>query len=387
MLNSIAVVGASLAGLRAIETFRSEGFDKDIVLVGAEPHRPYNRPPLSKSFLAGTVDGAGLEFPGLDDLDIHWKLGRQAVSLVVDERAVVLDNGEHVRFDGLVIATGATPRKLQMVLPSSGVHQVRTYDDVLALKADLKVAQRVVIIGGGLVGTECASTMRGLGLDVSLVSPDPVLGRVLGDLAKAAARRVLETGVQVINAGVVALTGAGRVESVVLDDGRSLTTDVVVVAIGAAPEISWLDGVAPIRDGVVCDERMRVIGLEDVVAAGDVAQWPHPALGGELLRLEHWTNASQQGAAAARSLLHGDDAVPYAPLPSFWTDQFGTRIQGIGLVTPGDQAAVISGDAAGSKFVAEFRRNGVLTAAVVAGSPRTLVSYRSELLARYSGES
>lgn len=380
-LRTIVVVGASLAGLRAAETVRAEGFDGRLVVVGEEPCPPYNRPPLSKAFLtARAVEDVVLEFPSVADLDAEWVLGTRAVALSPRDREVLLAGGATLTYDGLVIATGAAPRELPaLTLPSSGVHRLRTVEDAAQLRSGLQSARRVVVIGGGLIGTEVASSCRDLGLDVALVTPDPVLVRVLGPLAASAAARLTQHGVRVHRCGVVAVEGVDHPEAVLLDDGSRLAADVIVVAIGAVPETRWLRGAAQFNDGVICDEKMRVAGLPGVVAAGDVARWPHPLLGGELLRLEHWTNASEQGVAAAKTLLHGDDALPYRPVPSFWSDQFGIRLQGVGLPALAEEVCVVSGDAQSDAFVAEFRRDGALVGAVAANRPRALLAYRQEL--------
>lgn len=383
-MQSIVVVGASLAGLRAAETLRAEGFAGRLVVIGDEPHPPYDRPPLSKGLLTGNVLQSSLGLRQPPDLDAEWLLGERAVGLDARGRAVVLSGGRRVGYDGLVIATGATPRRphtLPMDLP--GVITLRTLDDAVRLRGELADGPRVAILGGGFIGTEVASSCRALGLDVTLVTAEPLLGRALGGLAEAACRRALDHGVRVIHpATLTAVHGPARVTEVVLDDDRRLPADVLVVAIGAAPATGWLEGSgARLADGVVCDASLHVTGLPGVVAAGDVARWPHPALGGRLLRLEHWTNAGEQAAFAARRLLHEDTGAPFAPVPSFWSEQFGTRIQGIGLPHLADRTRVVEGDAAGPRFVAEQLRDGEVVGVVTAGAPRAFLAYRSRLTA------
>jgi NADPH-dependent 2,4-dienoyl-CoA reductase/sulfur reductase-like enzyme len=243
----------------------------------------------------------------------------------------------------------------------------------------------VVIIGGGFIGTEVASSCRTLGLDVTIVTAEPVLARALGPLSAAAASRATDHGVTVLHpASVAEVRGHRRVEEVVLDDGRSLHADVLVVAVGAVPATDWLthSGIH-LDDGVVCDAGLGVAGLSDVVAAGDIARWPHPDLGGALLRLEHWTNATEQAVAAARRLLHGSVAGPYVPVPSFWSDQFGARLQCVGLPALADETRLVEGDPASGRFVAEFLRAGEIVGATASGAPRALLSYRQQLANRH----
>lgn len=384
----IVVVGASLAGLRAAETLRREGFDGRLVMLGDEPHRPYNRTPLSTSFLGSSAEGPAVpEFPTAGGLDAEWELGGAAVALDAGRREVVLASGRTVAYDGLVVATGARPRGLPGIpLPEAGVHPLRTFDQALALRGALEGARRVVVIGGGLIGTEVASACRERGLQVTVVSPDPPLVRVLGPLSPSVVPRMERHGVALVRSGVAAVTGRARPDTVVLTDGRRLLADVVVLAVGAVPETSWLDGSSVnTADGVLCDERLRVVGLTGAVAAGDVARWPHPLARGRTLRLEHWTNAGEQGAAAARALLHGDGAPAHAPVPSFWSDQFGIRLQGVGLPALAETVHVVSGDPSGDDgFLAEFHRAGELVGAVTVGRPKDLVSYRGRLAASFA---
>jgi 3-phenylpropionate/trans-cinnamate dioxygenase ferredoxin reductase subunit len=377
-MHSVVVVGASLAGLRAIEALRREGYDGQIVAVGEEPHPPYDRPPLSKGILTGT-DAVATALRSQPALDIEWRLGERAVALDTADRQVRLAGGERIPYDGLVITTGAIPRSIPGIpVGLRGVITLRTLDDALALRRALAGDPSVVIIGGGFIGTEVASSCRTLGLDVTVVTTEPLLARALGPLSAAAATRAADHGVTVLQpASVAEVRGHRRVEEVVLHDGRTLRADVLVVAVGATPATGWLrDSGIPLDDGVVCDAGLGVAGHPGIVAAGDVARWPHPALGGVLLRLEHWTNAAEQAAAAARRLLHGDAAGAHAPVPSFWSDQFGVRLQGVGLPTLADEVRVIEGDPAGDRFVAEFLRAGEVVAATTAGAPRALLGYR-----------
>jgi 3-phenylpropionate/trans-cinnamate dioxygenase ferredoxin reductase subunit len=385
-VRDVVVVGASLAGLRTAEALRREGFDGRLVVVGEENHPPYDRPPLSKAFLSTELGSEDLHLRQSADLRAEWLLQRSVRRVDQREQTVALSDGSSLHYDGLVIATGAAPRRLPGIdLSIPGVHELRTVDDARSLRDELSGVPRVVIVGGGFIGAELASTCRGLGLDVSVVTDLPLLATALGSLAGAATARARDHGVRVVDTAMVTGLATGdRVAGVVLSDGRTIPADVVVVAVGAVPRTSWLEGSGAILDnGVVCDETLAVRGLPSAVAAGDVARWPHPALGGALLRIEHWTNAVEQAAAAARRLVHGA-APAHAPVPSFWSDQFGVRLQGVGLAHCADEVIVVDGEPAGDQFLAEYRRRGEVVGAVVAGAggAARLLPYRRDLVGR-----
>jgi len=387
-LRAIAVVGASLAGLRACETFRREGFDGRLSLIGAEPHLPYDRPPLSKELLAGEwePDQTWLRKQPYDELRLDLRLGRRAVRLDRDGRTVVLDDGERVDFDGVVIATGSTPRQLPGTPPLPGIFTLRTLDDCLAIRAELERGPRVVVVGAGFIGSEVASTCRGRGLDVTVLEAlpvplvrglGPVLGGVLGDLHR-------DHGVELrCDAVVAGFDGSERVERVRLADGSSIAADVVVVGVGVFPETRWLEGSGlTLDDGVVCDTTCRA--APGVVAAGDVTRWPNPLFDGEVMRLEHWTNATEQGVHAARTLLTGDDAESFAPVPFVWSDQYDTKIQTVGLVGADDEIEIAHGSLEERRFVALFGRGGRLTGALGFSRPRQVMQYRRMIAERAS---
>ncbi len=379
----IVIVGASLAGLRAAEGLRRAGFDGELVLVGEETHQPYDRPPLSKAFMRGLPDGTSLELRQSDALAAEWMLGRRAVHLDRQGKRIELSDGSRVPYDGLVIATGSAARTLpEIPTGAAGVHLLRTLDDAVALRRELSGSPRLAVVGGGFIGSELASTCRDLGLDTTVITPLPLLAGPLGPLAEAATARARDHGVHVIEAAVVGADVGDRISGVRLDNGVTVAADVVVVAVGAVAQTGWLQGSGvQLSNGVVCDDTLAVLGLPDAVAAGDVVRWPHPAAGGALLRIEHWTNAAEQATAAAKRLLLGPGAA-FAPVPSFWSDQFGIRIQGVGLTALADEAIVVDGDPAGDSFVAEYRSAGRLVGAVVggaAGSVTALLPYRREL--------
>ena len=385
-MHRIVIVGGSLAGLRAAEALRRLGFDGVLTVIGREAHMPYDRPPLSKGILTGAVEPSEIALRQQGDLRVEWLLGMTVTDLDPAARVVRLAGGRAVPYDGLIAATGAVPRRLpgpDVPASMTGVHGLRTLEDALRLRDALAGRPRVAIVGGGFIGMEVASQCRGLGLSVTVVTPDPVLGRALGALSWSAEQRARDYGVDVrAGRGVRSLLGQGHVEEIVLDDGERVAADVVIVAIGAVPATGWLSGLGlDLNAGILCGPSLAVVGLDDVVAAGDVVRWPHPARGGSAVRLEHWSSAGEQAVAAAERLLNGPDVAPHAPVPSFWSDQFGVRLQGVGHPDLADAVDVVEGDPASDRFVAEYRRSGRLVAALVAGAPRALLPYRRELAA------
>ncbi len=383
--STIVVVGASLAGLRAAETLRAEGHAGPVVVIGAEHHLPYDRPPLSKQFLAGTwgLDRVLLRPPEkITALELDLRLGHSAGSLDVEGHTLELDDGSTVHFDGLVLATGAHPRPLPHTTPRPGMHMLRTLEDSIALGDATRVPEaRVVVVGAGFIGSEVAATCRGLGAHVTVVEAlAQPLARVLGTAMGAACGALhraheveLLTGV-----GVGALR-SGRdgatVDGVELDDGTVLDADVVVIGIGVVPTTQWLEGSGlEISDGVVADATLHV--ADDVVVAGDMARWFDQGIGATV-RIEHWTNAAEQGVAAARNLLAGRaDADAYVPVPYFWSDQYDVKIQVIGHPGPDDDVVVVDGSVDERRFVALYGRAGRLTAALGFSRPRQLMGYR-----------
>ncbi|WP_419920057.1 NAD(P)/FAD-dependent oxidoreductase [Candidatus Poriferisocius sp.] len=388
-MRSIAIVGASLAGTRAAETLRRDGFDGAITIIGDEPHQPYDRPPLSKQVLAGEwqpdrillSDGAAL-----GDLDVGWRLGHRAVGLDVATRTVTLDSGSPVTADGILIATGARCREL----PTGGldgIHTLRGLDDCLAIRAELEATpRRVVVVGAGFIGAEVAATARGRGLEVTVVEALPVpLGRVLGpEIGTVCAEVHRDHGVDLrLGVGVDGFEGHGRVERVNLGDGTSVDADVVVVGIGVIPNTGWLEGSGlELNDGVVCDE--TCLAAPGIAAAGDVARWPN-RLFGETMRVEHWDNAIEQGQQAVRRLLTADGkAQPYAPVPWFWSDQYDRKIQLAGRVRPDDEVRIVTGSTTERRFAALYGRAGRLVGVLGFNRPRHVMKYR-QLVARGAG--
>jgi NADPH-dependent 2,4-dienoyl-CoA reductase/sulfur reductase-like enzyme len=382
-MKSIVVVGASLAGLRAVETLRREGYAGKLTLVGAEPHLPYDRPPLSKEMLAGDWehDQIILRKVPYEDLDLELRLGVAASALDVGARTVTLASGTELTFDGLVIATGSTPRMLPGLPKLDGVFTLRTIDDCHAIRDRLDGGARVCVIGAGFIGSEVAATCRKRGLDVTVLEalPQPMVRGVGLELGAVLARLHRDNGVD-LRCGVTLETieGDGRVERVRLADGSAVECDVLLVAVGVGPETTWLEGSGLVLDdGIVCDETL--MAAPGVVAAGDVTRWPNPVFDGEVMRLEHWTNAAEQGVYVGQRLLH-DDAegapTPFAPVPFVWSDQYDVKIQIAGRFSGQDRMEVVHGSLDDSRFVAIFERGGRISGVLGFSQARRVMQYR-----------
>ncbi len=378
-LERIVVVGASLAGLRACETLRTEGFRGTITLIGDEPHLPYDRPPLSKKLLAGEwePDRIVLRKPdAIDELVLDLRLGQRAAGLDLDDRAVVLADGTSVPFDGVVLATGSRTRRLpgQDAVPE--IRELRTLDDSLGLRALISDGSaRLVVIGAGFIGLEVAATARSLGCPVTVLeAAEAPLIRGLG-VEMGRATTSIHEGIE-IRCGVT--VEELRADGVRLAGGEQVPADVIVVGIGVTPATDWLDNSGlELRHGVVCDATLGA-GPPGVYAAGDLARWPNE-LFGEEMRLEHWTNAAEQGAAAARNLLvtaAGGTAHSYAPVPFFWSDQAPHRIQFLGHCGAMDDVEIVVGTPESGRFLALFGRQGRLRGALGVNAPRLVMPYR-----------
>ncbi|WP_404316142.1 NAD(P)/FAD-dependent oxidoreductase [Prescottella equi] len=383
-MSRIVVVGASAAGLTAAESLRRDGFEGSVTLIGEEPHLPYDRPPLSKQVLRGDWDLERVHLRSADMLDgigAEWLLGRRAVGLDIAGREVVLDDGARVGFDGLVIATGVRPRLLPFGHDLAGVHVLRGLDDAVALRDDLDSAESVVVVGAGFLGAEAAAVARELGRQVTLVDPlsAPMVRQLGSDIGARVARLHVERGVDLrCGTGVVGFTSRqGRVSGVELDDGTVVGADIVLVAIGSVPAVDWLaTSGLPLGDGLLCDQYCEA--APGIVGAGDVASWPHPDFG--RLRLEHRMNATEQGTAAARTLLGYRDS--FAPVPYFWTDQYDVKIQAYGRTSGDDDFAVVAGDPDAGRFAGLFGRDGRTSAAISWNMPREARVLRTKVIER-----
>lgn len=381
----IVIVGAGLAGIRTAEALRRNGSEADITLVGEETEHPYERPPLSKDILLGKADPDGirlLDGDRLAALDLRLRLGVRATALDPLRRKVTLDSGDELHYDELVIATGARARHLpfgELDSPAAGVHVLRTLADAVALRDAFAENPRVAVIGGGVIGCEVASAASTLGLDVTIIDPLPALmQRVVGEaLAERIAQMHLEAGVTLrLNTGVDGLeTDSDRVVGVRLTSGDVVPAEVVVVGVGAVPNVEWLENSGlTLENGVLADEHLAAVGANNIHVVGDVARWHHRGYG-ETIRAEHWTAAIDHADAVGQSLTGTPTAVD--GVPYIWTDQYGRRIQVAGRIDPDDEV-VFAVDEAGppSKLFAQFGSNGVQHAAISLGAAPMLIKSR-----------
>ncbi|MER6961126.1 FAD-dependent oxidoreductase [Streptomyces sp. NPDC000618] len=391
----VLVAGASMAGLRAAEQLRSAGWTGAITIVGDEPHMPYNRPPLSKEVLAGKAPFASLAFRLRPSVaDVQWRLGARIAASSLSARTVELDDGETIPYDGLVVATGMRPRRLRCPGPLAGRHTVRTLDDAQGLREELtRPGARLVVVGAGFIGCEVAATAVGLGVaEVTVVDPLPL--PMVGPLGELVARALLERhevrGVRfVLGTGVTGFEGDDRVTGVALDDGTVLPADVVLESVGSLANTEWLDGNdLDLSDGVLTDAALRVGGRPDVVAVGDVARFPNARYDGVPRRVEHWCIPTDTARHAARALvahLVGAEAdpAPFAPLPSFWSDQHDFRLQAFGAPALGkDDVRVLDGDPDGDALIG-YHRHDRLVGVLALGGPTAVSAaarYRAALL-------
>lgn len=373
----VVIVGASLAGLRAAEQLRSVGYAATVRVLGSEPHPPYNRPPLSKEVLADPGDTDPARLHAMVALrrrasvaDVDFLLGTRVEAADLESRKLLLSDGRHLAYDGLVVATGLRPRRLTVEGPQRGRFTLRTLDDVVALRNELGTergsgpgsglgsgrgsARRVVVVGGGFVGCETACTLLRRGCEVSVVEPfGAPMERVLGTApAHAVQRHLSEHGLRFVTGRAVAgFTGTERVTGVRLDDGSELPADLVVEAVGSVCNTEWLrdnPGI-DLSDGVLCDDRLRVVGADHAVAVGDVARFPNRLVDDVPRRVEHWsmpTDTARRAAPTLHAILRGEepDRTPFLPVPSFWSDQLDLRFQSFGSPGLADEVRLTEGD-------------------------------------------
>ncbi len=441
-MKHVAVIGASLAGLSAARALRSQGFQGRLTIVGAENHRPYDRPPLSKELLAGTmtVDELALERDD-EDLRADWRLGVRADRLELAAGVLHLDDGSSLQADGIVIATGAAARRFPGTEGVTGVHVLRTLDDALDLRAELVAGTRLVVVGAGFIGAEVASTAHSLGVDVTVleVAPTPLsgpLGVQMGGLVaglhadhgvrlhcgvevsgvkvsgveasggKVSGGKV--SGVEVSGGKVSGIAGTARVTAVALADGRQIPADVVVIGVGAVPNVGWLQNSGlDIGNGVHCDE-VGGTGHPNVVAVGDCSAWLNPRTGRHQ-RVEHWTAARDRPSVAVATLLSQAAGAGSGPAgsgpagsgsagsgsaassgsagrvsareraPYFWSDQYGIRIQFAGQIQPGDEVVLEIGAPQDKSFLAVYRRDGAPVAVLGVDQVREFTRWRRQI--------
>ena len=378
----IAVVGGSLAGLRAVETLRTDGFDGEITVVNAEDTAPYDRPPLSKKFLSGEWEADRIQLrktSDIEELGATWLNATQATALNVATHELTLNTSSVLNYDACIIATGGIARELPQQPQARGIHQLRTLHDAQALREELQPGKKLVVIGAGFIGLEAAATAVARGCTVTVVEglPAPLI-RGLGEEMGRAATAIHATQGVAIRCNVRVLG---------IDTNANSVTG---VRIGVAPATQWLDGSGlTVNDGVVCDAHLQA--APGVFAAGDVARWEN-GLYSDLeptMRVEHWTTAAEQGAHAARNALahiNNTPLTPYSAVPFFWSDQFTSRIQFLGRSTDAEEIRVVAGSVDEGKFAAAYMRAGRLVGVLGVSMPKVVMPSRKLLEVHTSWE-
>ncbi|MGV9562702.1 NAD(P)/FAD-dependent oxidoreductase [Streptomyces sp. NPDC003480] len=391
----IVIVGASLAGLRAAETLRGEGFTGSLTMIGDEPYEPYDRPPLSKAVLLGKASPRDTELPRRRNIDARWRLGVAATGLDVSAKRVRLADGDEVEYDRLLIATGvrARPWPKESEARLDGVFVLRTRDDAVRLERRLRASpRRVLVIGAGFTGSEIASACRDQNIPVTVAErgDGPLVGALGGVIGAVAAELHRENGVD-LRTGVMvtALEGdpAGRVRAAHLSDGGVVEANAVVVSLGATRNTEWLagSGLGAGPRGIACDAGCRAfdfrgIVTDDIYVAGDVARSPHPLFGYQFLSLEHWGNAVSQAEVAAHNMISASaDRRPHIWVPAFWSSQFGVNIKSVGVPSMGDEIMITQGSLAERRFVGAYGYQGRVIAAVSFDNTRWLDFYQRQI--------
>jgi 3-phenylpropionate/trans-cinnamate dioxygenase ferredoxin reductase subunit len=384
-MQTIVVVGGSLAGLRCAQALRRRGYSGRLVIVSGETELPYDRPPLSKQVLTGAWAADKLFFHAREDhaaLQLEWLLGERASGLDVSARRLSLASGLQLSYDGLVIATGATPRTLSQAREFSGVFTLRTLADARAIAAAFSHKPRLLVVGAGFIGLEVAASARACGLEVSVIEPQaaPLLDR-LGPRAAASIERMhVDQGVRFrFGLSVNELQGSSTIERVVLSDGSVVAADLVVIGIGVRPETRWLEGSGvAFDDGVLCDATLQT-NVPGIVAAGDVLRWPNGQQVGTQ-RIEHWSHAVESAQAAAARLLHGNGngngARAFLHLPYFWSDQYDVKLQCAGRTDPEAELVVVQGALGERSYVALYGQAGRVVGVLSSNSPAQFLRYR-----------
>ncbi len=386
-IKTVAVVGASLAGWRTAQELREQGFDGRLVMIGAESHRPYDRPAL-KDFLSGKIEAEDLTLGNDDEqyaLRAEWWLGHRAVKLDPRAGIVALDNDTQLRTDAVVVATGVAPATLGDNDPP-GCHTLRTLDDAARLREEVHPGSRVVVVGGGLTGAEAASTCRSRGADVTIVETSHVpLAHMLGiEIAPLCTRLHEDHGVRTrYGTPAVRVLGSDRATGVELADGRVLPADVVVISVGVRPSTGWLRGSGlGLRDGVVTDAGF-ITRLPNVAAVGDVARY-YCAHRSRTARSEYPSSAMGQPPVAVRNLLAGRIASRYTGIPQFSSKLYGSTLQFTGYAGPQDKVTTVEGSPDARRFVAVYRRAGRVVGVFALNCPKQFVHYRKQLPTAYA---
>ena len=394
-MEHLVVVGASLAGIRAVESARRAAHTGRITLVGAERHLPYDRPPLSKAFLDDTGEEPAdpryrTEEHLRDELGVELRLGSPATSLDTGATLVGIGDGSEVSYDALVVATGGAARMLPGTEHLTGVHALRTWDDALAVRSALDAGARTVVIGAGFIGSEVASSARKRGLSATIVEtlPVPLVRSVGEDMGTACADLHREHGTDLRCGETVdglESSADGAVTGVRLGSGEVVPADLVVVGIGVSPCTEWLAGSGVElheRDrGVVADATLRA--ADGVYAAGDVVHFPNHLFDGEVMRLEHWTTAAEQGALAAKNALDPANATELGTVPYFWSDWYSSRIQFVGRPAA-DEIRVVSSELGDDRFLALYRRGDRLVGTITIDRPTQIMKYKRLISKRAS---
>ncbi|HXT94269.1 MAG TPA: FAD-dependent oxidoreductase [Trebonia sp.] len=390
MTKRVVIVGSGIGGIRTAQGLRSAGFAGEVIVAGEEPDLPYDRPPLSKAYLAGQDGTEAVALISQADaaaVGITLRLGASAERIRPEEKSLVFDNGEVLPYDVCVVATGAAARPTPWN-KLDGVHVLRSLADSQALRDQLRARREVAVIGGGFIGSEVAATARKLGLKVTVIDPLPLpLERTLGaTVAQLITELHHRNGVTTLfGAGVDSIDHSGTQLNLRLSTGTTLTTDAVVLGIGAIPNDGWLAGSGlPVSNGLLCDEFCRVQGRDDIFAVGDVARWYNPRYDGHV-RVEHWTNAVEQARCVAHNITHSDQLVPYAAIEYVWTDHYDWKVQVAGRPTHDAVATeAVVGDFTGPRprgAVLYGDSSGALCGAVTVNWPRAIAACRQALAA------
>ncbi|OBK93256.1 pyridine nucleotide-disulfide oxidoreductase [Mycobacterium asiaticum] len=378
--NGIVIVGGGLAAARTAEQLRRAEYTGPITIVSDEVHLPYDRPPLSKEVLRAEVDDVALKpREWYDEKNITLRLGAAATGIDTAAKTVTLADGTSLGYDELVIATGLVPRRIPSFPDLDGIRVLRSFDECMALRTHASSAKKAVVVGAGFIGCEVAASLRGLGVEVTLVEPQPtplasVLGEQIGELVTRLHR---DEGVDVrTGLGVAEVRGTGHVDTVVLSDGTEISADLVVVGIGSHPATDWLaDSGIEVANGIICDEAGRT-SAPHVWALGDVASWRDTT--GHQVRVEHWSNVADQARVVVPAML-GREVPTSVVVPYFWSDQYDVKIQCLGEPEATDTVHLIEDD--GRKFLAYYERDGVLVGVVGGGLPGKVMKVRGKIAA------